>query len=537
MDKIGYDESETPLREAPSADEVKSPLAIEHRPERCIVVLFGVTGDLASRKLIPALYDLACHNVLPRGLSIVGYGRKPLSDDDMKTLSRDAIDSFFGTGTAESGTCTDLLTDVHYVQGEFGDPDGYRRLGAALDDLDRTKCTGGNRIFYLATPPSLFPEIIERLGGAGLQHGGQVGTPDEHGENRGWVRVVIEKPFGSDLESARALNTVVRGVFDESQVYRIDHYLAKETVQNLLVFRFANGIFEPVWNRRYVDHVQITAAETLGVEHRGAYYEESGALRDMIQNHLLQLLSLTAMEPPVAFDADAVRDEKAKVLTAIRPIAIERVDQYAVRGQYVEGTVDGQLVPGYRQEERVAPGSQVETFAAVKFLIDNWRWNGVPFYLRTGKRLPKHVTEIAIQFKRPPFLLFKDAEVPGDRVPANLLIGHIQPREGFSLRFEAKVPGPAIRLQPVAMDFDYGSQLNELPFSAYETLLLDCMVGDQTLFNRDDQVEQAWRVVNPILEAWRTAPSRGVMVYEAGTWGPEAADTLVANDGHTWRRP
>jgi len=423
------------------------------------------------------------------------------------------------------------------VQGQFDDPDGYKRLAAELDVLDRTKRTGGNRIFYLATPPSLFPEIIEQIGAAGLHEGGQVGTPDEHGENRGWVRVVIEKPFGSDLESARALNAVVRSVFDERQVYRIDHYLAKETVQNLLALRFANGIFEPVWNRRYVDHVQITAAETLGVEHRGAYYEEAGALRDMIQNHLLQLLTLTAMEPPVAFDADAVRDEKVKVIKAIRPIPVERVDLYAVRGQYVGGVVDGQVVPGYRQEERVAPDSSIETFAAVKFLVDNWRWQGVPFYLRTGKRLPRHVTEIAIQFRRPPHLLFRETDTPGGLVPPNSLIIRVQPEEGIALNIEAKVPGPAIRLKPVALDFSYGSTLNELPFSAYETLLLDCMVGDQTLFNRDDQVEQAWRVVNPILESWYGAGKHNVPVYEAGTWGPEAADSLVANDGHVWRRP
>jgi len=537
MDVIGYDESQTPLRESIGTTPVESPLAIERRPEPCAVVLFGVTGDLASRKLIPALYDLACHNVLPRRFALVGYGRKPLSGSDMRVLSRDAIDSFFGGGTAETRTCNDMLDTVHYVQGEFDDDAGYRRLAETLDQLDLDKHTAGNRIFYLATPPSLFPVIIEKLGAAGLNQGGAAGTPEDHGENRGWVRVVIEKPFGSDLDSARALNAVVRTAFDESQVYRIDHYLAKETVQNILVFRFANGIFEPVWNRRYVDHVQITAAETLGVEHRGAYYEESGALRDMIQNHLVQLLTLTAMEPPVAFSADAVRDEKVKVIKAIRPIPIERVDQYAVRGQYVEGTVGGELVPGYRQEERVAPDSTVETFAAVKFLVDNWRWQGVPFYLRTGKRLPGHVTEIAIQFKRPPFLLFKDSDVPGDRVPANLLIGHIQPREGFSLRFEAKVPGAAIRLQPVEMDFDYGSQTNELPFTAYETLLLDCMVGDQTLFNRDDQVEEAWRVVNPILEAWYHGSGVALPIYESGTWGPEAAEGLVASDGRAWRRP
>ena len=537
MDEIGYRESGATLGEATGSAAVESPLALAHRPEPCTVVLFGVTGDLASRKLVPALYDLACHDVLPRGFLLVGYGRKPMSDKEMRGLSGDAIDGFFGAGTAKTHTCNDMLDGVHYVQGEFDDPEGYRRLADKLADLDRNTHTAGNRIFYLATPPSLFPVIIERLGAAGLQQGGSAGTPEEHGENRGWVRVVIEKPFGSDLESARALNAVVRGVFDERQVYRIDHYLAKETVQNILVFRFANGIFEPIWNRRYIDHVQITAAETLGIEHRGAYYEEAGALRDMIQNHLLQLVTMTAMEPPVAFDADAVRDEKAKVLHAVRPIPVERVDQFAVRGQYVQGTIGGEAVPGYRQEERVAPDSSTETFAAVKFLIDNWRWQGVPFYVRTGKRLPRHVTEIAIQFKRPPYLLFREVDMPGGRVPANDLVMRLQPEEGLALSIEAKIPGPAIRLQPVAMDFSYGSALDELPFSAYETLLLDCMVGDQTLFNRDDQVEEAWRVVSPVLEAWRSASDRGVMIYEAGTWGPEAADTLVANDGRVWRRP
>jgi glucose-6-phosphate 1-dehydrogenase len=357
------------------------------------------------------------------------------------------------------------------------------------------------------------------------------------GGSRGWSRVVVEKPFGSDLDSARALNASIATVFDEAQVYRIDHYLAKETVQNILVFRFANGIFEPVWNRRYVDHVQITAAETLGVEHRGAYYEEAGALRDMIQNHLLQLLALTAMEPPVAFSADAVRDEKVKVLRAIRPIPVERAHLSAVRGQYVAGRIGGEEVTGYRQEDRVAADSATETFAAVKFLVDTWRWQGVPFYLRTGKRLPRHVTEIAIQFKRPPSLLFKDLDMPGGRVPANVLVLRIQPEEGISLGIEAKTPGSAIDVQTVAMDFSYGSTLNELPFSAYETLLVDCMAGDQTLFNRDDQVEEAWRVVAPLLEAWERPGSRAVMVYEAGTWGPEASDTLVAEGGHVWRRP
>ena len=411
VDVIGYDESGTPLREAVTTEPVESPLALERRPEPCAVVLFGVTGDLASRKLIPALYDLACHNVLPRGFTARGLwaqaSERPGHARALARRHRQLLRHRHG----RDAHLQRHAGHAHYVQGEFGDPEGYKRLRDTLAELDRTKRTGQPDLLsgHAAQPvPGDHRAARRRRTGRGRsgRHAGRARR------DRGWVRVVIEKPFGSDLESARSSNAAVRAVFDEHQVYRIDHYLAKETVQNILVFRFANGIFEPIWNRRYIDHVQITAAETLGVEHRGAYYEEAGALRDMIQNHLLQLVTMTAMEPPVAFDADAVRDEKAKVLHAVRPIPVERVDQFAVRGQYVQGTVDGQVVPGYRQEERVAPDSTTETFAAVKFLIDNWRWQGVPFYVRTGKRLPRHVTEIAIQFKRPPYLLFRDADLP-----------------------------------------------------------------------------------------------------------------------------
>ena len=530
---VTYDEAfdDEGAERSSAREAAPSPLTSAHRPDPCTVVIFGITGDLASRKLIPALHDLACQGVLPRNMALVGYGRKPLSDAELRQLGERAVESSCEGGAT---ACRGLLDTMRYVQGEFDDREGYGRLATRLDDLDRELGTAGNRIFYLSTPPSLAPTIVERLGDAGLHRGGATAAG---GDARGWSRIVIEKPFGNDLDSARRLNVAVNAVFDEAQVYRIDHYLAKETVQNIFVLRFANGIFEPVWNRRYIDAVQITAAETLGVEHRGAYYEEAGALRDMIQNHLLQLLTLTAMEPPVAFSADAVRDEKVKVLRAMRPIPADRVDLFAVRGQYVAGTVAGEPVVGYREEDRVAPDSSTETFAVVKFMIDNWRWQGVPFYVRSGKRLPRHVTEVAIQFKRPPFLLFQDIEMPGGRVPANVLVLRIQPEEGISLGIEAKTPGADIDVQTVALDFSYGTTLNELPFSAYETLLLDCMVGDQTLFNRDDQVEEAWRVVAPILEAWKTVPQRGVMVYEAGTWGPEAADTLVAQDGQAWRRP
>ena len=534
----GYEEDQEPLDRPEPEPTLAQALGLEQRPEPCSIVIFGATGDLTSRKLIPALYDLSCHNVSPSHLEIVGFGRRPLTDDEFRVSMTAAVDDFFGEQSCVADECGRCVREAHYMTGEFNDLAAYRRLAELLTRLDAEVGTAGNRIFYLATPPSLFAEIITMLGAAGLagrESSGAAGAPDE--APRGWTRIVIEKPFGRDLESAAQLNAVVRAVFDESQVYRIDHYLAKETVQNVLVLRFANGIFEPLWNRGYIDHIQITAAESLGVEHRGAYYEEAGALRDKIQNHLIQLFSLIAMEPPVAFSADAVRDEKAKLLRAVRPIAREHVDQCAARGQYIDGTEDGAVVPAYRHEDRVSPESTTETYAALKLMVDNWRWQGVPFYLRTGKRLPHQVTEIAIQFKRPPHLLFDQAAGAGKPLPPNLLVIRIQPDEGVSLRFEAKTPGQAIALQPVEMEFHYGSALRELPFSAYETLLVDCMTGDATLFNRDDQVEEAWRIVMPVLEAWQASPERGLGIYEAGSWGPESADALIARDGHTWRQP
>ncbi len=509
-----------------------SPFGGARHPDPCSVVMFGVTGDLAHRKLIPALYDLGCHGVLPAGTTLVGYGRRELSDAQFRDLLQGAIDDHYGVEGVDGDVCRLVLEAPRYVQGEFDDPEGFARLAALLDELDR-QGSRGNRMFYLATPPSQFPVLVEQLGAAGLARPGAGRDP---GGPRGWTRVVIEKPFGRDLETARELDRVIGQVFDERQVYRIDHYLAKETVQNLLVLRFANVIFEPVWNRRYVDYVEITAAETLGVEHRGPYYEEAGALRDMITPHLIQLFSLVAMEPPVAFDADAVRDEKMKVLRAVRPIPPESIADWAVRAQYVSGVVDGEEVPGYRDEERVAPDSYTETYAALKLVVDNWRWQGVPFYLRTGKRMARRVTEIAIHFKRPPVLLFKDAMVSGGLQP-NVLVLRVQPDEGFSLTIESKVPGHDVALQPVAMDYSYGTTLNELPFSAYETVLVDAMEGDMTLFTRGDQAEEAWRIVAPVLEAWAQRPQRDISIYEAGSWGPEAADALMARDGHSWRQP
>jgi len=532
---FGQDEAEDRWERPRRGDAEASPFGGPRNPQPSSLTIFGVTGDLAHRKLIPALYDLACHAVLPPEFTIVGYGRQPLDDDSFRELMVQAIDDHYGQDDVDGDSCERILRAPRYVRGQFDEPEGFQRLVATLDELDREGGTGGNRMFYLATPPSQFPVIVERLGKAGLARRGAFDAAHALGEPvAGWTRLVVEKPFGRDLASARELNAIIGGVFDERQVCRIDHYLAKETVQNLLVLRFANGIFEPVWNRRYVDHVQITASETLGVAHRGPYYEEAGALRDMIKPHLIQLFSLVAMESPVAFDADAVRDEKMKVLRAVRPIPDDRVDLFAVRGQYVQGIVDGEEAAAYRAEERVAPDSTTETYAAVKLLVDNWRWQGVPFYLRTGKRMAKKVTEIAIQFRRPPVTLFRQtAGAPA----ANVLVLRVQPDEGFSLRIESKVPGQGLTLRQVAMDYSYGGTLKELPFSAYETVLVDAMEGDMTLFKRGDQVEQAWRLMGPILEAWAKPPARGLPIYEAGSWGPEAADALVARDGRVWRRP
>jgi glucose-6-phosphate 1-dehydrogenase len=389
--------------------------------------------------------------------------------------------------------------------------------------VDAEHGTRGNYFFYLATAPEFFAEAVRRLGGAGLM------TED----NSHWRRIIVEKPFGSDLDSARALNRELAVVLDERQIYRIDHYLGKETVQNILVFRFANGIFEPIWNRRYVDHVQVTVAETVGVETRGGYYEHAGALRDMVPSHIFQLISLTAMEPPISFAADAVRDEQAKVLHALQEFTPEDVLSRAVRGQYGPGTIDGQRVPGYREEPRVDLESRAETYVALKLNIDNWRWAGVPFYLRTGKRLPRHMTEIVIQFKRAPHMLFRDT--PIDRLGHNLLVLRIQPDEGISLRFGAKVPGTLLTLGAVNMDFAYADYFGSTPSTGYERLLYDCMIGDATLFQRADMVEAGWAVVEPVLDIWQAVPPRAFPNYAAGTWGPKEADDLLHRDGRRWR--
>jgi glucose-6-phosphate 1-dehydrogenase len=505
---------ENPLREG---------LRLERIPDACAIVLFGATGDLAHRKVLPALYQLWRTNLLPHEFMLVAVGRRPYDDEAYRAEIGKTL-AAFSRVPVEADIEREFLARIVYHQGDFADPAAFDGLATRLDELDREHGTRGNRLYYLATQPSAFPEVIAQLGRAGLDH-------EVHGG--GWRRVVIEKPFGRDLDSAVRLNREVRKVFREEQVYRIDHYLGKETVRNLLVFRFGNGIFEPIWNRRYVDHIQITVAESLGVEARGAFYEETGAARDVLQNHLMQLLSLVAMEPPAAFEADALRDEKVKVLRAIAPLTQDRVRSDVIRGQYGPGWVAASEVAGYRAEPEVDPESETETFIAARLEIDDWRWAGVPFYVRTGKRMPKRATEIAIQFRPVPHRLFRDSA--GDPEP-NLLAMRIQPDEGILLRFGAKVPGLGLDVRAVNMDFTYGSAFNVDSPDAYETLILDALLGDASLFTRADEVEEAWGIVSPIIEAWLDIPAPDFPNYEAGSWGPPAADELLAREGRRWRR-
>jgi glucose-6-phosphate 1-dehydrogenase len=504
---------------------------LERMPDPCVMVIFGVTGDLTARKLMPALYDLALTYPLPEGLSIVGVSHRAWTDEDFRQEMREAVMKSARTPVTPEGWEA-FSQGLFYVQGEFTAPATYTTLAARLERIDEERRTGGNRLFYLATAPSFFPAIIDHLGESGIAQ-----RQELYAETRQpWHRVVVEKPFGHDLVSARQLIQDMATVFSEQQIYRIDHYLGKETVQNVLAFRFANTLFEPVFNRSYIDHIQITAAEAIGVEGRGAYYEEAGALRDMVQSHLLQLLTVVTMEPPAFFDGNAVRDEKVKVLRSVVPPQGTRVALETVRGQYGPGVVGGEPVPGYLSERGVKPGSATETFVALKLSVDNWRWADVPFYLRTGKRLPRRVTEIAITFKQVPHMIFQSLTGNEGNAAPNVITIRIQPDEGIALRFAAKVPGPTMQLRNVRMDFFYGSAFGEAGPDAYEPLLLDAMLGDPTLFQRRDEVETAWGIVQPILDAWAEGVSP-VRIYSAGTWGPEEADELVREDGREWRRP
>jgi glucose-6-phosphate 1-dehydrogenase len=511
----------SPLPRDASINPLLDNLRIEPTPGPSVLVIFGASGDLTRRKLLPAIYHLARAQRVPAQFSIIGIARTPLSDDTFRQQFQDSLKEFGGVDApSRDDVARSLAARLHYISGELDSKELYQRLADAL------RQNGAEGVlFYLAIPPSVYATVAQRLGEAGLSR------PPEHG----WRRLIVEKPFGVDLESARSLNATLHTHFDEEQIFRIDHYLGKETVQNLLVFRFGNGMFEPIWNRRYIDHVQITAAETVGVERRASYYEGAGALRDMVQNHLMQLLSLVAMEPPTAFTAASVRDRKMDALASAQPLVRNARESQAdvVRGQYGPGWVAGDDVPGYRQEPGVNPESTTETYVSLRLDLDSWRWAGVPFYLRTGKRLPKRISEIAIQFKRPPLEIFR--RVTPTSVSPNLLIVNIQPDEGISVRFQAKLPGARMQLAPVMMNFRYGSAFGGGVPEAYETLLLDALLGDTTLFARHDFVEASWALMTPVHQRWQEDAARSIPTYEAGHWGPPDADALLARDGRRWR--
>ncbi len=505
----------------PDQNPFQDPLRFERRVPECAIVIFGANGDLTKRKLMPALYRLAYDRRLGAGFAVVGTSRTAMSDDEFRAHMLEAVKEFSEDTTFDEDVWRAFAAGLFYIPGDIGDAELYRKLGERLKEIEETRHTGGNILFYLSTQPSQYARAAQGIGAAGL------------GKGNGWRRLIVEKPFGHDLESARELSDRLHEVFNESEVYRIDHYLGKETVQNILAFRFGNGIFEPLWNRRYIEHVQITAAESIGVEGRGKFYQEVGALADMIQNHLLQVMATIAMEPSASFQATSVRDERSKLLRSIRPMTPAEILQNTVPGQYGPAQVGGQSIPGFREEQGVDPNAQTDTYVAATFFVENWRWAGVPFYVRTGKRLPKRVTEIAIQFKPAPLAIFSEDD--DDRSP-NLLIVRIQPEEGISLKFLSKRPGSGMNLRPVSMDFNYGSSFGERSPSAYETLLLDAIIGDATLYTRQDMVEASWAVVEPIQKVWR-ATKFDFPNYPAGTWGPTQSDEMLARRGHVWRKP
>jgi glucose-6-phosphate 1-dehydrogenase len=503
------------------SDERKTVRRGEPAPPNAFVI-FGATGDLTKRKLIPALYNLRAQKLLRDEFAIIAVARKPVSDEELREQWRTEFREF-ATGPVDEAMWKWVEERCYAHTGTFDDVSAYVRLGEKLARIDHERGTAGNYLFYLATPPNYFAPIVANLGKAGL-------TTEQNGQ---WRRVIVEKPFGHDRDSAKQLNAELQQTLAEEQIYRIDHYLGKETVQNILALRFANGIFDPIWNRQFVDHVQITVAETVGIGNRAGYFEESGTLRDMVQNHLLQLVALTAMEPPTSFNADPVRDEKTKVLRAIQVLDPEDVLTRSVRGQYGPGTLGDKQLAGYREEPDVAPESKTETFVALELRIDNWRWADVPFYLRTGKRLPSRSTEIAIQFKRAPHSMFRGTKV--GHLPPNVLVLHVQPDEGISLSLQAKVPGPVMKMDEVRMSFDYAERFGATPATGYETLVYDCMCGDPTLFHRADSVDAGWKVVQPILDVWKALPARNFPNYAAGSWGPAEADELMTRSGRAWR--
>jgi glucose-6-phosphate 1-dehydrogenase len=499
-------------------------LVEDRLPEPCTVVIFGASGDLTKRKLVPALYSLMAERLLPPSFAIVGYARKATSDEQFRTEMREWCNKFARHRPVDDATWNNFAKGLYFQTGDYEDPAAYKALKERLDAIDKERGISGNRVFYISTPPATFPIAVKALSENGLINKETSGP---------WTRVIIEKPFGTDLASAKALNKHCLEHLREDQIYRIDHYLGKETVQNLMVFRFANSLFEPLWNNRFVDHVQITGAEAIGIEGRGGYFDHAGILRDMVQNHLFQVLALTAMEPPVSMSGNDLRDEKVKVLKGLRPIPDGRFDDFVVRAQYRAGSVAGKRIPSYQEETGVTAGSLVDTYVGLKIFIDNWRWAGVPFYLRSGKALAKKVTEVALVFKDAPHRLFGEKSV----TEPNVLAIRIQPDEGISVRFGSKVPGNTLDIHPVNMEFRYGTSFGAEPPEAYERLQLDCMLGDQSLYTRADEVEASWRWITRIHEEWAQSFAKGIPTYEAGTWGPDEADALLRRSGHAWRRP